>query len=688
MPRRASLPLSCSLPLAALALAATCLAPTRAEANEDTMHGTRGREAMVEREHAIAMTFDRGHATLVVRRTIHNSLDQHDEAQFWLSVPEGAVATGVRTLASVDGEPHWYEGELLEAELAAARYQELTGLGGFHPKDPVLLSWRDPTLLALQVFPVEPEADKTIEYTLSMPARWEAGRWVIELPPLGTATLAAELTLKQANSRDQLLVDGGLVTREHQIELDDAVRIELAPRDPEPVTLALASVDIGARHMVELDVSLAAKISELPKRARIVVALDLSRSLSDRMIEAERQAALAYLEHFRDPALAAKVAVIGFDREVHDLSGGFVDVTTAIDTLTDASLTRRNGSDLAVVLEHAGALLAKHAPAGTPRRIVLMTDFMTAWRLTPESLGPIVDRSKAIVHLAQVEDGSPSLYRLDDHEWAGVAARSGGVLWGMRVPTWVYPSDVDSLITTLEEWARPVRIDDFAVQVEGANRGFVGEFAEFGSPSFSESLAEGEGTSVLGFSSTAARKLRVSGRTWNTPFEQTEGLSEDHGDRWSAWVFGSDLLYELSEAEMMVLAMRGRAVSPVTSYLAIEPGVRPSTAGLEPWERAMGNTGLIGKGGGGGSSAHVITPSFDHHAWLRAALTEAWRRCGAAGQPATIALETTLDELVEVDLQLRGSDAAVEQCMRQSIWSLELPAEFHGHFEVWSFHLG
>ena len=32
---------------------------------------------------------------------------------------------------------------------------------------------------------------------------------------------------------------------------------------------------------------------------------------------------------------------------------------------------------------------------------------------------------------------------------------------------------------------------------------------------------------------------------------------------------------------MMVLARHGRAVSPVTSYLAIEPGVRPSTEGIE-----------------------------------------------------------------------------------------------------------
>ncbi len=41
---------------------------------------------------------------------------------------------------------------------------------------------------------------------------------------------------------------------------------------------------------------------------------------------------------------------------------------------------------------------------------------------------------------------------------------------------------------------------------------------------------------------------------------------------------------------MMVLARHGRAVSPVTSYLAIEPGVRPSTEGLNEGE--LGSIGM------------------------------------------------------------------------------------------------
>ncbi len=670
--------------LAAASFAAISLVAMAEAHAEDQLFGTRGGGEMTEREHAIALTFERGHATLVVRRTIHNNLDRHDEAQFWLDIPSGAVATGVRTLGYVDGEPRWYEGELLEAEAAAARYQELTGLGGYYPKDPVLLSWRDPTLLAMQVFPVEPRADKTVEYTLTLPATWQAGRWVIELPAMGSSTLPAEINLDPGQTLDQLFVDGEVVGRHHLLDMSVGAVIELAPRDPDPVTLALASVDTGDhRHMVEFEVALAAEFSELPKRARIVVALDLSRSRSTEEVEAQRRAAIAYLEHFRAPELAAAVAVIGFDRTARDLTAEFVSAEQAITTLTQATLTTRNGSDLGEALARATELLAEHAPARSPRRIVVMTDFLTPSRSTAAALGPLVDRSEAIVHLASVGVGEASLTRFDAHVWAPLAARSEGVLWTATAPSDDEPSRAQAQAAheVFEEWARPVRIDEFEVTAEGLR----GEDVDFGFPL---ALAEGEGVDFLGLSRLPVRKLSVTGKTWNHDFGQVARPSEDHGDLWSALVFGSDLLHHLSEPEMMVLAMRGRAVSPVTSYLAIEPGVRPSTEGIEAWERS-------GFGLGFGSSAGrvafmrqgVAISSFDLRGWLASRLGDARQHCGAADQAMTIGLETTFIEIVDVALTLARPDSDIEICMRQSIWSIELPSGFDQNFTTWSVDL-
>jgi hypothetical protein len=674
---------SFSMVLAAASSAAFSLVPQQAWA-EDSMYGTRGGDLMTEREHAIALTFERGHATLVVRRTVHNGLDRHDEATFWLEIPQGAVATRVRTLGQEKGKPRWFEGELLEAEEAAARYQELTGLGGFYPKDPVLMSWRDPTLLAMQVFPVEPNADKTVEYTLTMPAFWSDGRWVIELPPMGTPTMAAELALNPGEALDQVFVDGEVVAAGHRLDLDQGAMIELAPRDPDPVELALASVDTGEeRHLVRLDVVLAPEISEIPKGARIVVALDLSRSRSFEAIEAQRQAALAYLEHFRDPALAAEVAVIGFDREVHDLTAEFVTADQAIIALTSATLHRRNGSEVGEALVRASELLAEHAPARAPRRIVVLTDFLTATRVTPEAAAPIVDRSKAIVHLAAVDPGGASVLRDDAHDWSKLAARTEGVLWTATADVSPDPAAFE----VFEEWARPVRLDDFEIDVEGL-RFADAEQLELGSL-VPTTLAEGQGIERMNFASTQARELIVFGKLWNRPFTQRERVSVEHGDRWSAMVFGSYLLHAMSEPEMMVLAMRGRAVSPVTSYLAIEPGVRPSTEGIEEWER---NFGLSGVGGGMGSLMGSAIGDvfggvhFDRDAWLRTLVTDVWKSCSGVG-PAKVELEATFAELVDVRATLAQPDPAVEACVQQAIWAIELPHGFDSPFASWSFDL-
>jgi hypothetical protein len=154
----------------------------------DNLSGTRG--PIEERSHVVKVTLAPGHATLVVERTIENLGRRHDQADWSISIPETAVATRLRTRGVLDGKPHWFEGDLMEAEEAAARYKELTGIGGYYPKDPALLSWRTRGELALQVFPVPPAERKTVSYTLLMPTVYQNGRFELTLPPLGAGASA------------------------------------------------------------------------------------------------------------------------------------------------------------------------------------------------------------------------------------------------------------------------------------------------------------------------------------------------------------------------------------------------------------------------------------------------------------------------------------------------------------------
>jgi hypothetical protein len=201
-------------------------------ARADSFDFTRS-ELLVERGHIIELAMHRGHAVLVVRRTVHNGGPRHDQATFHIDVPWGAVATGLRTLGSSHGRPHWFPGELMEAEAAAEKYRELTGIGGYYPKDPALLSWRGQTHLALQVFPCPPGQDKTVEYTLAVPTHYENGAYHLRLPALGTDKLTASIRARAAQPGDQLLVGGtpppALIRPESGAELDFALVPSAAP---------------------------------------------------------------------------------------------------------------------------------------------------------------------------------------------------------------------------------------------------------------------------------------------------------------------------------------------------------------------------------------------------------------------------------------------------------------------------
>jgi hypothetical protein len=138
---------------------------------------------------------------------------------------------------------------------------------------------------------------------------------------------------------------------------------------------------------------------------------------------------------------------------------------------------------------------------------------------------------------------------------------------------------------------------------------------------------------------------------------------------------------ELTDPEMMVLARMGHAASPVTSFLAIEPGVRPSTEGLEPEigliGEAFGVGGLglsgVGEGGGGYGAPDRLVDV------LKSAIAPAWKACGGAGKKARVAVETTLAEVVDVSGAriMGGDDPRLARCLAEAAWGVELTSAFH-----------
>jgi len=129
--------------------------------------------------------------------------------------------------------------------------------------------------------------------------------------------------------------------------------------------------------------------------------------------------------------------------------------------------------------------------------------------------------------------------------------------------------------------------------------------------------------------------------------------------------------------------MRTRgAVSPVTSYLAIEPGVRPSTEGLEHGSHRVGAP-RVRMGATMVSDGYTV---MDREAFLQERLAIEWRRCGGRPGTASVDFQATRAEIVAVDRVSIAEDGTplLEQCLTNAVWDLILPAAFYEESRDWT----
>jgi hypothetical protein len=644
--------------------------------------GTRS-EKLVENAHEIRLSLAADRAILRVRRRVFNGGDRADQALFEIDLPDGAVATQLATLGARAGRPFWFQGELMEAEAAAAKYRELTGIGGHYPKDPALLSWRSQGQLVLQVFPCLPKANKWIEYTLEIPTRYQSGRYFVELPRLGTETRAAELSVQPERAGDRIFVSGEPVAPGSKLvlkESDEPTRVELERQAPPRIDAELVSREFGdQRVLTYYRVAAAPRLSATPKDARVVVVLDGSHSVEAEARLGAVRAARAYLSHFP----GAKAEIVVFDRKLHPRYGRLLPVARALADLDTLSIAPRNGSQLDAALTYADTLLSRE-PVANARRILVLTDARTRSALTADSLSAALAKSGALLHVAVIQPGAEELHRDDTHPWSRVTRATGGLVWSASLSGAGDPAQEAAIF---EEWARPKALDHVRLSpsVDELEQGI----SLLEPPALDDRLSEGEARDALGVSARVLEFADLEGELWTERVRMKFTPDERAARRWSALFFGTPLLDSLSEPEMMVLARHGGVVSPVTSYLAIEPGVRPSTEGLE-W-----GSGGLGEGiglGGVGTFSHcgaMGVPSLDRQKYLEELIKAQLLQCGGAGRSLTLELETTLHEVVDVPrIELKGAaDWKLSDCVREGVWAFALPAAFTSEQASWTIRI-
>lgn len=787
----------------AAGLVALCI-PSSARA--DRLAATR-EQPLAEVSHDVTVRIDGGLARYVVRRTFANTGTREEEASLRLDLAHGAAITGMRIRARA----RWYDGELMEAEEARAKYLELTGIGAWEPKDPALLQWVWADQAHLQVFPVLPGAVSTVEYTLTVPLQYSGGNYLLSYPrsavaldgslPLadpvltvepghGDATTAIRLGDRPiapgapvvlgplppapwvgegepepgvGYAHSALTIDrdvpvtGGTVTLDIDHTYSGDLVVELVAPDGQRIevtrgeggendlrgsfaldlrgeraaagvwTLVVADragLDVGAltawslelkpaaagqppvraaagnlpvfipdardgdgdgglawlsvtappirrldarlgrvvasreHGFARLELDAAPRLGQLPRGASVVFVLDGSRSLAPYALDELLRIVDAYLAHVPD----ARVEVVVFARGARRLFDDFVPAAEFAAHLERARKAGRlepaNGSALELGLEHAARLL-RDRPG--PARIVALTDAELRGRFR-NAMGEAALATAprgAIAHIVVPgDDYEQLLVRADDHPLASIATSRRGVLFRGAAPEHLKRRPlVDAMLALV----RPVAIDNFAVHGLDLD----------GAAPLPASMREGSSYRAMLARDDPPTRVVVTGKIWADSFRRVVTHDRRFDVATAGFVFSEDEYHDLSDSEMLTVAFMGRAVSPVTSYLAVEPGVRPSTAGLERDEIGLGGLGLVGHGGGGGGSGSMPAPDLAH--LLGPAARACRERHGApASMSVELDVETTTLEIVDVQT-VKASHPEIAACIVEAAWATLLP---------------
>jgi len=799
------------------------------EAAADELSSTRS-QPLAEVSHSVELRIDEGLAIYTVRRTFANTGILADEAQLDIDLPTGAAVTGLRIRA----RDRWYSADLLEAEEAAEKYRELTSLGAWKPKDPALMQWVWADRMHLQVFPVLPGQTSTVEYTLTAPLHYRAGRYLLSYPrfvaesgsqrPLATPQIridpghgdltttilidgkpaapdtpvvlgapqsrpwigegapspsasyawsrlevaqtgtarAAKLSvdIDHTYSGDlqlELVTPAGRrifvadfessdndVHSSFDVEFDDDTQIagawhlvvsdhagldvgtldawslELAAGPPPsamkfrsitasdvPVfipdapqgggaeSLAIFEIepptirDVEARfgrvvvadgiNFLRLEVEAAPQLRELPRRASVVFVLDASRSAAS--VSSQVDIARAYMAHVSD----AKAEIVVFRRHAQRLTGDFQrgdDLWRELALAEESgALEQGNGSHLERGLEVAATAL-KGRPG--PKRIVLLTDGLLRSRFANDDAALALKGAPrgTIAHIVIPHESASEtrLFRDDAHPLAAIPEASGGVLYGLDSADWSAHKELSPAVLGL---VRPIGIDNFEVL-----RG-LGQLED--APTPPDTLREGTAYGFMLNDKSAPRQVVLTGKIWGRSFRRKVHADRRFSDATAAFVFSEDEHHDLSPEQMMKVALRGRAVSPVTSYLAVEPGVRPMLIGLEGTGSGAGGVGVggVGYGGGGLSSSGV---GGARRAWtIPELMTTGISACVAEHRPQAdwsvdLQVETTYQEIVDVIVADRPS--ALERCLLEAAWAVNLTWNFSDERRTYPLRLG
>ena len=425
------------------------------------------------------------------------------------------------------------------------------------------------------------------------------------------------------------------------------VSVKAPPIDT--VATRLGSVPAAqSQEFFRLEIDTAPQLRPLPKKLSVVFVLDASHSQGT--LRSQVALAESFLSHVPD----ARFEIVAVRRKAERVFGKFV-AAGQIGKL-DVWPALGNGSALDEGIKLAAKIMRRRRGNKT---VVLLSDNLLRPSWNNSLALDAMQRMTATTHVVLPHGGSRSVVdrRDDKHALAPIAKKAGGVL--------LHIDNIGDREKALDAIAlglvRPIRIDNF--RIEGVKL----------AAALPSRLEEGDGFREMQQMGKAPKRVIIHGNIWAKPFRREVAATLAFSKATAAFVFSHDMHGSLDDEAQFRLAMTGRAVSPVTSYLAVEPGTRPSTEGL-----AWGLSG-VGEGGGGrgegiglGRVGTIGRPPFV----LKDALEKGVAQCVKAHKPAKgwsvdLTAHLTFHEIVDIE----APSSTFAQCLAEALWAIDLPHE-------------
>jgi hypothetical protein len=413
---------------------------------------------------------------------------------------------------------------------------------------------------------------------------------------------------------------------------------------------------LSDRHIARAELDLAGTLASVPTDLRTAIVVDASRSLSPGELAAQRAIIAAYLK----AAPRGSVQLIEYARTAKPLLRAWTPAARAASQIDRAlqTLTTRNGSNVDAGIAEAVTWLGK--TKGTPR-ILVFSDERLPQRVTTAlgsraSLFPTPPGT--IVHTIALHDWTGELARADDAMLAPLAAATTGIAVDGVVDE---TGHVDATIL-----ARPIALDHVKLRAPG--------WHALAGPTTTcvddESLREGLSCTWWGEGTTSSGDVTFEGLVWNRAFSRTLRPDPARALALARTLSALGSLTEEVQAEVDRLAVAVNAVWALYGTWGGSAGYADmGPSGGTGWGTICdcAGPGTIGHGSGTGTGTRS---TFAEQ--LRDQLAGAVAACHADGARVGLSVETTLEEIVGVEVQLTPAAPRVQDCIVEAVWNVSL----------------